>query len=275
MKALKRFVKLPLGVIGLAILLGLVAVAVFAPLIAPFDTSKQNLLDNNQPPSATHPLGTDYSGVDVLSRIIMGTRISLAIGLGASALTMLLGLFAGALAGYVGGKTDMVVMRIVDVMLAFPALLLIIILAAAFGQSLTGTFLALALVSWAPVAQIVRGQILSLKTSEFVVASRTLGAHHLRILFRHILPNCLSVLMVVFTMKLGTMILAEASLSFLGLGAASESNSWGLMVNLSYSSVDQWWQSLFPACAIALTVISFNLVGDSLRDALDPKLQVR
>ena len=180
MKALGQFLKMPLGLVGSVLVLGLFVTAVFAPVIAPFDTSKQNLLDNNRPPSAAHPLGTDYDGVDILSRIIMGARISLAIGLGASALTVLLGLVAGALAGYVGGKTDMVVMRIVDVMLAFPALLLIIILAAAFGQSLVGTFLALALVSWAPVAQIVRGQILSLKTSEFVVATRMLGAHHLR-----------------------------------------------------------------------------------------------
>jgi len=274
MKTARRFFRQPLALVGSALVLALVVTAVFAPALAPYDTSVQNLSDRWQPPSRTHLLGTDHLGVDVASRVIMGSRISLAVGLGASALTVLLGLLAGTLAGYAGGRTDLVVSRLVDVTLAFPSLLLIIILAAVFGQSLLAVFLALALVNWAPVAQLVRGQVLQLKTSEFVVASRALGAHHLRILLRHILPNCLSVMIVVFTMKLGTMILAEASLSFLGLGSASETNSWGLMVNLSYDDITRWWQSVFPASAIALVVIATNLVGDALRDALDPRLQI-
>ncbi|HUW57249.1 MAG TPA: ABC transporter permease [Planctomycetota bacterium] len=275
MKALRRFLRQPLGLIGTVAVLVLVVVAVFAPWIAPYDTSVQNLAERWQRPTPAHPLGTDHVGVDILSRIIMGTRISLAIGLGASALTVAIGLTAGTLAGYVGGRTDLLVCRVIDVTLAFPSLLLIIILAAALGQSLIAVFLALALVNWAPVAQLVRGQVLTLKTREFVTASHALGAGHLHVLVRHVLPNCLSVMLVVFTMKLGTMILAEASLSFLGLGSTSEADSWGLMVNLSYDDVTRWWQSVFPASAIALTVIAFNLVGDALRDALDPKLQVR
>ena len=275
MKTARRFFRQPLALIGSALVLLLVVTAVFAPALAPYDTSVQNLADRWQPPSRTHWLGTDHLGVDVLSRIIMGTRISMIIGLGASALTVALGLLAGTLAGYTGGRTDLAICRLIDVTLAFPSLLLIIILAAAFGQSLVAVFLALALVNWAPVAQLVRGQVLLLKTSEFVVASRALGAHHLRILARHILPNCLSVMIVVFTMKVGTMILAEASLSFLGLGSTSETNSWGLMVNLSYDDITRWWQSVFPASAIALVVIATNLVGDALGDALDPKLQIR
>jgi ABC-type dipeptide/oligopeptide/nickel transport system permease subunit len=274
MKTARRFFRQPLALVGSGLVLLLVVTAVFAPALAPYDTSVQNLADRWQPPSRTHWLGTDHLGVDVLSRIIMGTRISLVIGLGASALTVALGLLAGTLAGYAGGRTDLAVCRLIDVTLAFPSLLLIIILAAAFGQSLTAVFLALALVNWAPVAQLVRGQVLVLKTSEFVVASRALGAHHLRILARHILPNCLSIMIVVFTMKVGTMILAEASLSFLGLGSTSETNSWGLMVNLSYDDITRWWQSVFPASAIALVVIATNLVGDALRDALDPRLQI-
>jgi len=274
-KALRRFLRQPLGLIGTVAVLVLVVVAVFAPWIAPYDTSVQNLAERWQRPTPAHPLGTDHVGVDILSRIIMGTRISLAIGLGASALTVAIGLTAGTLAGYVGGRTDLLVCRVIDVTLAFPSLLLIIILAAALGQSLIAVFLALALVNWAPVAQLVRGQVLTLKTREFVTASHALGAGHLHVLVRHVLPNCLSVMLVVFTMKLGTMILAEASLSFLGLGSTSEADSWGLMVNLSYDDVTRWWQSVFPASAIALTVIAFNLVGDALRDALDPKLQVR
>ena len=275
MKTLRRFFRQPLAGLGSALVLALVAAAIFAPSIAPCDTSVQNLAERWLAPSRAHLLGTDHLGVDVLSRIIMGSRISLVIGVGASLLTVAIGLVAGTLAGYAGGRTDLFVSRVVDVTLAFPSLLLIIILAAAFGQSLTAVFLALALVNWAPVAQLVRGQVLTLKTSEFVVASHALGAHHLRILARHILPNCLSIMIVVFTMKLGTMILAEASLSFLGLGSTSETNSWGLMVNLSYDDITRWWQSVFPASAIALVVIAFNLVGDALRDALDPRLRVR
>ena len=275
MKTARRFLRQPLGLIGTVAVLVLVVVAVFAPWIAPYDTSVQNLAERWQRPTPAHPLGTDHVGVDILSRIIMGTRISLAIGLGASALTVAIGLAAGTLAGYAGGRTDLLICRVIDVTLAFPSLLLIIILAAALGQSLIAVFLALALVNWAPVAQLVRGQVLTLKTREFVTASHALGAGHLHVLVRHVLPNCLSVMLVVFTMKLGTMILAEASLSFLGLGSTSEADSWGLMVNLSYDDVTRWWQSVFPASAIALTVIAFNLVGDALRDALDPKLQVR
>ena len=275
MKAARRFLKRPLGLIGTVLVLVLVVVGVFAPWIAPYDTSVQDLQKRWQRPSLAHPLGTDHLGVDVLSRIIMGTRISLAIGLGASALTVAIGLAVGVFAGYAGGRTDLLLCRVIDVTLAFPSLLLIIILAAALGQSLVAVFLALALVNWAPVAQLVRGQVLSLKTREFVTASRALGAKHLHILLRHILPNCLSVMLVVFTMKLGTMILAEASLSFLGLGSTSEANSWGLMVNLSYDDITRWWQSVFPASAIALTVIAFNLVGDALRDALDPRPKVQ
>lgn len=271
----ERFRKQPLGLLGAGMLYIFLCVAVFAPWITPYDTSVTNLPEANRPPSVSHPLGTDHLGVDILSRIMMGARISLLIGVGASLVTVAIGLVVGTLAGYAGGKTDLLIMRVIDVTLAFPSLLLIIILAAALGQSLLAVFLALALVSWASVAQLVRGQILTLKTREFVTASRALGAHHLHILVRHVLPNCMSILLVVFTMKLGTMILAEASLSFLGLSPLSESNSWGLMVRLSYDEIGlRWWLSVFPASAIALTVIAFNLFGDALRDALDPKLRV-
>ncbi|HUU44019.1 MAG TPA: ABC transporter permease [Planctomycetota bacterium] len=277
MNTVRRVLRQPLGLVGAALVLGLVLVAIFAPWIAPYDTSPgaQVLADIKLPRSPAHPLGTDHTGIDVLSRLIMGARTSLLIGVGASALTVLIGLSVGALAGYAGGTTDLLIMRVIDVMLAFPSLLFIIILAAAFGQSLTAVFVALALANWAPVAQLVRGQVLVLKTSEFVTASRALGAGHLRLLLRHILPNCLSILLVVFTMKLGTMILAESSLGFLGLGA-DNLNAWGRMVNFAYDEIGiRWWLSVFPASAIAVTVIAFNLVGDAVRDALDPKLRLR
>lgn len=278
MNAVKRYFRQPLGVLGAALAAALVLVAALAPWLAPYDTSAQNIREISRPPSVAHWLGTDHVGVDVLSRLIMGSRLSLAIGLGASVLTVLIGLALGLVAGYAGGRTDLAVCRFIDVTLAFPGLLLILILAAALGSKgggLAAVFLSLALVSWAPVAQLVRGQVLTLKSREFVTASRALGASHARLLLRHILPNCLSVLIVVFTMRLGTMILAEASLSFLGLGCATDGNSWGLMVNLSYDDVARWWQSVFPASAIALAVIAFNLVGDALRDALDPKLRIQ
>ncbi len=277
MKPVQRFLRQPLGVVGAALALGLIVVAMLGPWLAPYDTEEDNYVERRQPPSATHVMGTDYTGVDVLSRLIVGARLTLVIGLGASLLTVVIGSGVGVLAGYAGGRTDLVVMRFIDVILAFPGLLLVLILAAALGSAaggLSAVLLSLALVNWAPVAQLVRAQVLSVKSREFVTASRALGASHARLLLRHILPNCLSVLLVVFTMRLGTMILAEASLSFLGLGAASNPNSWGLMVSQYYDDVAHWWQSVFPASAIALTVIAFNLVGDSLRDALDPKLRI-
>jgi len=276
MRTARRFFRQPLGALGATVAVLLVVVALLAPWLAPYDTSprKQVLPELKLSPSVEHPLGTDHTGTDVLSRVIMGARISLMIGLGASALTVVIGLVVGALAGYAGGRTDLALMRVIDVTLAFPSLLLIIILVAALGQSLTAVFLALALANWAPVAQLVRGQVLTLKTREFVTASHALGAGHVRVLLRHILPNCISILLVVFTMKLGTMILAEASLGFLGLGA-NEPNSWGMMVKSSYDEIGiRWWLSVFPAGAIALTVIAFNLVGDALRDALDPNLRM-
>ena len=276
MKALRRLLRKPLGVIATALVAGLTVVAVFAPHLAPYGTAgaDQDLARLERPPSLEHPFGTDYRGIDVLSRVIMGARLTLLIALGASVLTVLIGLALGVLAGYFGGRLDLLVMRVIDVAMAFPSLLLIIILAAALGQSLLAVFLALALVNWAPIAQLVRGQVLTLKKREFVEGARALGAAHARILLRHILPNCLSVILVVFTMRIGTMILAEASLNFLGLGPADAENSWGLMVANTYDDLTTWWQSLFPATAIGLTVISFNLLGDAIRDAVDPRLRV-
>ena len=277
MRTCRRLLRQPLGIVGIVLALVLVVVAAFGPWLAPHGTAREDhdLARRWQPPGAAHPFGTEYFGVDIFSRVIMGARVSLFIGVGASLLTVAIGLVFGTLAGYAGGRTDLLIMRLIDVMLAFPSLLLIIILAAAFGQSFAAVFLALALANWAPVAQLVRGQVLTLKTREFVTASRALGAHHLHVLLRHVLPNCLSIMLVVFTMKLGTMILAEASLSFLGLGSINQPNSWGLLVREYYDDITPyWWASVFPASAIALTVIAFNLLGDALRDALDPKLRI-
>jgi len=276
MKPFKRYFRQPLGVLGAALAVALLLTAALGPWVAPYDTGTADYSRQWQPPGRAHWLGTELYGVDVLSRIIAGARMTLAIGLGASLLTVVIGSGVGVLAGYAGGRTDLLVSRLVDVTLAFPGLLLVMVLAAALGRaagSMAAVLLSLALVNWAPVAQLVRGQVLALKGREFVTASRALGASHARLLLRHILPNCLSVLLVVFTMRLGTMILAEASLGFLGLGVA-DPNSWGYLVKQYYEDPAHWWSSVFPATAIALAVIAFNLVGDALRDALDPKLRI-
>jgi len=275
---LGRTMKQPLVALSLAMLAVVGGVAVFGPWLAPHGISAReaDLTQRWQSPSRTHLFGTDGRGVDVLSRVIYGARISLLIGLSASAVTVVIALAVGLAAGYWGGWVDMLLMRVIDVVLAFPSLLLAIILAAVFRQGLLSVFLALALVNWAEAARLVRAVVLSLKEREFVQGARALGARHLRIIFLHILPNAASTVIILFTMRMGGMILAEASLNFLGLGAGPGSASWGQMVDEGRDSLDlYWWLSLFPASAIALTVLSLNLLGDALRDALDPRLRLQ
>ena len=276
MEVLRRVFRRPLAAVSVGVLLAIVAVAFFAPALAPsgIGAKDADLAQRWLKPSWEHPFGTDGRGVDVLSRVIHGTRISLGIGLSASAVTVLIALAVGVVAGYWGGWVDMVLMRVIDVVLAFPSLLLAIILAAVFKQGLFSVFLALALVSWAGAARLVRAMVLSLREREFVQGALALGARHLRVIVCHILPNAASTVIVLFTMRIGSMILAEASLNFLGLGAGPGSASWGQMVDEGRDSLDlYWWLSLFPASAIALTVLSLNLLGDALRDALDPRLR--
>jgi len=276
-EVLRRVLRQRLAAASLVVLALVVVTAVGAPVLAPYGLGARDadLAQRWQPPSWEHPFGTDGRGVDVLSRVIYGARISLGIGLAASAVTVLIALVVGLAAGYCGGWVDMVLMRLVDVVLAFPSLLLAIILAAVLGQGLFSVFLALALVSWAGAARLVRAVVLSLREREFVQGALALGARHLRVILFHILPNAASTVIVLFTMRIGSMILAEASLNFLGLGAGPGSASWGQMVDEGRDSLDlYWWLSLFPASAIALTVLSLNLLGDALRDALDPRLRL-
>ncbi len=276
MDVLRRLLRQPLVAASLGVLLVIAAVALLAPWLAPHGITAReaDLTQRWQRPGPEHPVGPDGRGVDVLSRVIHGARISLGIGLSASAVTVFIALAVGVVAGYWGGWVDMVLMRVIDVVLAFPALLLAIILAAVFRQGLFSVLLALALVSWAGAARLVRAMVLSLREREFVQGALALGARHLRIIVFHILPNAASTVIVLFTMRIGSMILAEASLNFLGLGAGPGSASWGQMVDEGRDSLDlYWWLSLFPASAIALTVLSLNLLGDALRDALDPRLR--
>lgn len=252
----------------------MILIAIFASLVAPYDHLKQNLVDRLQGPSIAHWLGTDELGRDVLSRVIHGARISLTIGLVPTMISMVIGTILGLYAGFYGGKVDFIIMRMADVMLAFPSLLLAMVVMYTMGGGLINIFIALSLVNWAGTARIVRSQTLSLKEKEYVEAARSMGVKKWMIMFRHILPNCIPSLIVLFTLNIPAAILSEASLSFLGVGAQPPSASWGLMVvrGKKYLFTEPWL-SIAPSVAIMVVVMAFNFLGDGLRDVLDPYLK--
>lgn len=264
--------------IGLVGCIVVMAVAVLGTLLAPYPTDLSVVLVGDAPtklaPSSAHPMGTDWHGVDVCSRVLKGTRYSVGIGLAASAVAVTVGLFVGLTTGYFGGLYDAVWMRFVDVVLAFPELLLTILIAATFEPGLKTVFLALSLSSWAGIARLIRSLVLSARKQEYITAAIALGATDTRVILRHLLPNMLPTLAVIFATRIGVMILAEASLNFLGLGATPGAPSWGVMVYYGMDHLaDAPWCAVAPATAIALTVFSFNLLGDGVRDALDPRLR--
>lgn len=264
-----------IGMVGCALVLFL---AVFGALLAPHATELSVVLRGDaptkQPPSGAHLLGTDWHGVDVFSRVLQGTRYSVGIGLAASAVAVTIGLFVGLTTGYFGGLYDAAWMRFVDVVLAFPELLLTILIAATFEPGLKTVFLALSLSSWAGIARLIRSLVLSARKQEYITAAIALGASDTRVILRHLLPNMLPTLAVIFASRIGVMILAEASLNFLGLGATAGAPSWGVMVYYGMDHLaDAPWCAVAPATAIAVTVFSFNLLGDGVRDALDPRLR--
>ncbi len=252
----------------------IILAAVFAPLVAPYDHLKQSLTERLQDPGAAHLLGTDELGRDVLSRIIYGARISLTIGLVPTLISMTIGTVLGLCAGYYGGRVDFIIMRLADIMLAFPSLLLAMVVMYTMGGGLINIFIALSLVNWASTARVVRSQTLSLKEKEYVEAARSIGVKTRTILFRHILPNCMPSLIVLFTLNIPAAILSEASLSFLGVGAQPPSASWGLMVVRGKKYLfSEPWLSIAPSVAIMIVVMAFNFLGDGLRDVLDPYLK--
>lgn len=272
--AWRRFRRHRLALVGLAILTTLVLACVFASTIAPFDPNDINLRARNQPPNTVHWLGTDGTGRDIFSRVLHGGQISLAVGVIAVAISALIGLIIGSVAGYVGGKVDVVLMGLVDMVMTFPRLVIIIAFVAAVGPSIFNAMLVIGLLSWPAVARLARGQILSLRNQEFVLAARALGSSRGTILVEHILPNVMGPVIVAVTLDIATVILLEASLSFLGLGVQPPTASWGNMLQDSRTlSIleNQPWMWLTPGLAIALTVLSINAVGDGLRDALDPR----
>jgi ABC-type dipeptide/oligopeptide/nickel transport system permease subunit len=268
------FTKNKTAVLGAALILLFTLLAVFAPLIARYDPAAIDLPNRLKPPSLAHPLGTDDIGRDVFTRVMYGGRISLMIGLVPSLISMVLGTAMGLIAGYFGGKTDFFVMRLADVMLAFPSLLLAMVVMYTIGTTLINLFVALSIISWAGTARVVRAQTLSLREKEFIEAARSMGVKRPVIMLRHILPNCLPSLIVLFTLDIPAAILSEASLSFLGIGAQPPQASWGLMVNAGKKyAYNCPWLILAPGLAILLIVMAFNFLGDGLRDSIDPYLK--
>lgn len=274
--AWRRFRRQRQAMVGIVMLAILVLAAVFAPYIAPYDPLKVNLKLQFDPPSLQHLFGTDFYGRDVLSRVIHGMRISLIIGFVPSMIAVAIGTVLGLLSGYHGRWTDALIMRLADIILAFPSILLAMVVTYTLGASLYTLFIALSVVGWAEVARVVRSQTLSLKERDFIAASRAIGGGGGRIMFRHILPNSFAPVIVLLTLSIPGAILAEAGLSFLGVGAQPPTPSLGLMVSEGQQYLFKApWASIMPGFAILFAVLAFNFAGDGLRDAMDPYLKGR
>jgi peptide/nickel transport system permease protein len=275
----RKFTRNPIGVIGGIILLTVIVGAVFADYFAPHEPNRQRLSTRLKPPfwadggSMTYPLGTDNVGRDIWSRIIHGSRISLIVGICAVGVSMLIGVTLGLASGFWGGRIDATIMALVDIMLAFPQLILAFAMVAVLGPGIGNIILVLGLTGWERYARVVRAEVLALREREFVQAARAVGVSNLKIVFGHIMPNTFSSVIVMATLQTAQAILAEAALSFLGLGTGRTYPSWGQMISLGrdYISI-AWWLSTFPGLAILLTVLAINLVGDRVRDVLDPRV---
>jgi len=264
------------ALLAFIILALLVLTALFGPLLVGYDPLAVDLDSSRQPPGRTHLLGTDNIGRDILSRMVHGARISLGVGIAASLFSLCIGTVFGLVAGYLGGRTDLVLSQVFDIFLAFPSLILAIGISAIMPPGLFSAMLAITLVSWAGFARLVRGMTLSLKEQTYVEASRAIGATTGRVLFRHILPNALPLLLVAGSLRVGGFILLEAALSFLGLGVQPPTPTWGSMISLNRMYINSApWMVIFPGIAISITVVSFNILGDFLRDKLDPRFQAQ
>ena len=269
------------AVFGITVLLLMGGAALAAPQIAPWDPGRQMLIKRLRPPAwearglREHPLGTDHLGRDILSRILYGGRISLGVGLSAVTLSCVIGVTLGLLAGFHGGRTDALIMRVVDVFLAIPYILLAMGVVFALGPSLVNVILVMAATRWVQFARIVRADVLSIREREFVSGARARGNRSMRLLLRHVLPNALTPIIVVATLELAFMIIYESALSFLGLGVQPPTPTWGWMLSDGRNYLaTAWWLATFPGLAIMLTVLAVNLLGDWLRDTLDPRLKV-
>jgi len=271
----RRFKKNRLAVFGGIIVLIFFAIAILAPLIVPHDPDAINVKHVIEPPSFSHPFGTDDLGRDILSRVIYGSRISLAVGFVAVGIATIVGIFFGAVSGYYGRWMDTVIMRFVDIMLAIPTFFLILAVIAMLEPGIWNIMIVIGLTSWMSVARLVRAEFLSLKEREFVLAARALGASDFRIIFRHILPNAMSPVLVSAVLGIAGAVLVESALSFLGIGVQPPTASWGNILTIGKDNIEiAWWLSVFPGLAIFVTVLAYNLLGEGIRDSIDPRLKI-
>ncbi len=268
------FKKNKLGMFCLVVVVLLALVAIFAPLLAPYDPDAQELTNMLQPPSAAHLFGTDEYGRDILSRVIYGCRVSLSVGVVSQAIALVIGFLAGVCAGYFGGKVDAVISFVIQVFSSFPFLLFAIVVMYALAPGLVNLYVVIGLLGWASTARLIRGDVMRLKGSEYIQSCILSGGKSWRIIMRHLLPNCVSTLIVTTTLGIPSAIMSEASLSFLGLGVMPPMSSWGQMIDAAQPYIQSsTYYSVIPGIAIIVTVMAFNLLGDALRDALDPKMR--
>lgn len=272
--AWSRFRKDPLAMIGLFVLLVITVSAILGPMFSQYTYDGQDIANQNQGPSAEHWFGTDKFGRDIFVRAMYGARISLTIGVAAAAINLVIGVIYGGISGYFGGKVDMVMMRIVDILIGVPELLYIILLMMFLGNTIESILLAMSLTYWIGTARMVRSQVITLKHQEYVLAARATGSSNMRILFKHLIPNSMGPIIVTVTFLVPSAIFTEAFLSFLGIGIQVPMASWGTLVNDAIPTIfTQPYQMLFPAIAISITMFALNFIGDGLRDALDPRLK--
>ncbi len=270
--AFARLRKNKMAMTGLFVLLFIIAISLLTPWIAPYSYEEQNLDLGASPPSADHWLGTDVLGRDQLTRIMYGSRISLMVGFIATAVALTIGVLWGAIAGFVGGHVDAVMMRIVDTLYALPFTIFIILLTVIFGSSMLLLFLAIGAVEWLTMARIVRGQVLTIKRQEFVEAALSMGLSPWRIISRHLIPNVIGTVIIYTTLTIPSVILLESFLSFLGLGIQPPASSWGSLISGGVETMEEYpWLLLFPGLVLTVTLFSLNFLGDGLRDALDPR----
>lgn len=260
------------AVAGLIFIILLVIVALLAPLLAPYDPNQGNLRLRSDPPTAQHIFGNDDVGRDILSRVMYGSRIALIVGLGATSIAVTIGVLVGAMAGYFGGVVDFILSRLVDTLMAFPIMALLLTLSTVFGPSLRNVVLVIGLTFWASYARVIRAEVLSLRERDYVLAARASGAGSARIILRHIVPNAIAPVIILASLAIGSVIIFESALSFLGMGIARPTPSWGTMLSDGREHIRNYPHIVVaPGLAIAFTVLAFNLIGDGLRDALDPR----
>lgn len=270
--AWRRLKRNRLAMFGLFFLCGMIVLCLLAPWLTPFGYEEQNLRLGAQPPSMSHWFGTDTFGRDMLTRVLYGGRLSLAVGFVATAVALVIGVAWGAVAGYAGGRVDAVMMRLVDILYALPFMIFIVLLMVVFGRNLVLLFLAIGAVEWLTMARIVRGQIQSLRQQEYVEAAISIGLGPLAIVWKHLIPNALGPVIVYTTLTIPNVMLLEAFLSFLGLGVQPPASSWGLLISSGVETMEEYpWLLIFPGLALTLTLFALNFLGDGLRDALDPR----